>query len=250
MTTTETISNAAVEELFAVGAHYGFTKMRRHPSTAQYIFGVKNSVEIFDLEKTYQKLQEARSFVQERAEKGETVLFVSSKPEAEEIVRTGALAVNMPYVTGRWIGGTLTNFDEIRKRVNRLEGLREKKEKGELDKYTKHERLLMDREIADLEETFGGLVRLSKLPAALFVIDPKQEAAATHEAEKLAIPVVALANSDCDVSTIAYPIPANDSNIKSIKYFVDQIVAAYKEGMKAQPEQAKATAETSPATQK
>ena len=234
MTTTE-VNKAAIEELFNVGAHYGYKKTRRHPSTSGYIFGVKNTIEIFDLEKTYHKLQDAKTLVSELASNNKQILFVSSKAEAEEALRGGAEAIDMPYVAGRWIGGTLTNFDQIRKRVNRLEEIRAQKEKGELDKYTKHERLLMDREAADLEETFGGLVRMNNLPGAVFVIDPKQEAAAVREAQKLSIPIVALANSDCDVSDITYPVPANDSNIKSIAYFVEQIVAAYKEGAARTP---------------
>lgn len=236
VTTTNT---KTIEELFEVGAHYGYKRTRRHPSTAGYIFGVKNSIEIFDLEKTYQKLEEATAFVTELAQSGKQILFVSSKPEVEEIVRSGAESIDMPYVVGRWIGGTLTNFDQIRKRVNRLEELREKKEKGELDKYTKHERLLMDREMEDLMDTFGGLVRMAKLPAALFVIDPKQETAAVREARNLDIPIIALANNDCDVREIAHLIPANDANVKSITYFVDRVVRAYKEGSQAVPKTSK-----------
>jgi small subunit ribosomal protein S2 len=221
---------AALEALFAVGAHYGYKKTRRHPSTAPYIFGVKNTVEIFDLEKTYAKLQEAKAFVTELAQAGKQLLFVTGKPEAAAIVEQGAEVIGMPYVVGRWIGGTLTNFDEIRKRVARLEELREKKEKSELDKYTKHERLLMGREEEDLEETFGGLTRLTGLPGALFIVDPKHEVTAVREAQRLDIPVVALASSDCDLETVTHPIPGNDANIKSIAFFVEQIVEAYKEG--------------------
>ncbi|MCI0620042.1 30S ribosomal protein S2 [Candidatus Wolfebacteria bacterium] len=233
-------NKAPLDELFGVGAHYGYKKTRRHPSTAKYVFGVKNTVEIFDLEKTYTKLQKAEAFVSGLAQTRKQILFVIGKPEAAAMVASGAEAVSMPYVAGRWIGGTLTNFDEIRKRVNRLEEIREKKEKGELDKYTKHERLLMDREAADLEDTFGGLVRMKNLPAALFVIDPREERTAVHEAMKLHIPVVALANTDCDISVLDYPIPANDANIRSIAFFVSRIVEAYKRGVAVASKEKKA----------
>lgn len=219
-----------LKELFEVGAHYGYTKARRHPSTQKYIFGTKNSVEIFDLEKTQAQLTVAEDFVKDLASKGQQILFVSGKSESREALVSGADSIEMPYVSGRFIGGTLTNFDEIRKRVSKLEDIREKKEKGKLDKYTKHEQLLMTREADDLNDSFGGIVPMQKKPAAIFVVDPKRESIAVLEAKKIGIPIVALASSDCNLDNIEYPIPANDSNVHSIQYFIEHIVEAYKKG--------------------
>ena len=150
------------------------------------------------------------------------------KHEAREIVKSTALSLDMPYVSGRFIGGTMTNFGEIRKRVERFETLTSQKEKGELVKYTKKERLLIDREIVNLEEMFGGLVTLKSLPAALFVIDSKRETIAVEEARRKGIPVISLSGSDCDVSIIDYPIVANDSSVESIAYFVKAVADTYK----------------------
>ena len=146
------------------------------------------------------------------------------------------MGIGTPFVQNRWIGGTLTNFDEIKKRINRLQELTEKKEKGELGMYTKKERLMFDREIEDLEKTFGGLLPMKEsLPKALFVIDPKKEFIAVKEAQDLGIPIVALANSDCDISKIEYPIAANDSVLASVKFFTARIVEAYKKGLGQSP---------------
>lgn len=219
----------SVEELFNVGAQYGFSKARRHPSTGKYIFGVKNNVEIFDLEKTQDKLETAAKFAAEVKQSGKNILFVSGKREVAAALRHAAQSVNQPFVAGRWIGGTLTNFGEITKRVDRLKKLRHEGESGQLkEKYTKKERLLITREIERLEERFGGVADMDKLPGALFVIDPRDEATAVREARRMNIPVIALASSDCDYGVIDYVIPANDSNIASIKYFIDTITKALK----------------------
>lgn len=229
--TETTADKTTLDALFEAGAHYGYKKSRRHPSTAEYIFGVKNTIEIFDLEKTHAQLEAAKTFVQDAAAKGQ-VLFVSGKPESKTMLRNAAMEVEAPYVAGRWIGGTLTNFTEIKKRVDRLVKLRTQQERGELNQYTKHERLMISREVTKLEEMFGGLVGMETLPKALFVIDPRQEHAAVAEARHLGIPVVALANSDCDLSEVDYPIPANDSGVKSVAFFVKEIADTYKNAAK------------------
>jgi small subunit ribosomal protein S2 len=136
----------------------------------------------------------------------------------------------MPYVAGRWIGGTITNAPEVKKRVAKFEDLQKQKEKGELTKYTKKERLLIDREISNLDEMFSGIVSMKEMPKALFVIDPKKEFIAVAEAKKAGIPVVALCNTDCDITKVDYPIVANDSSVSSISLFISEIVKAYKSG--------------------
>ena len=219
-----------VDELFSVGAHFGFVKSRRHPTAKPFIFGVKNKIEIFDLEKTEVELKKALEFVKSLGARNAQILFVGGKNEAKEAVTKVAESINMPYVAGRFIGGTLTNFPEIKKRVDKLEMLVSQKEKGELVKYTKKERLLIDREIDKLREFFFGLSVMKHLPQALFVIDAKRESIAVMEARKMGIPVVALCGSDNDLKEVNYSIPGNDASKASIGFILRQAADAYKEG--------------------
>jgi small subunit ribosomal protein S2 len=225
-----TKTEKGLDELFKVGAHFGFGKSRRHPSTAPYIFGSKNKVDIFDLEKTEENLQKACDFVAELAGSKATILFVGGKNEAQKIIKEEAEKVGMPYLAGRWIGGTLTNFPEIRKRIDMMVDLLSQKEKGELSKYTKKERLLIDRKIEKLQKMFWGIKDMIAIPKALFIIDPRFEETALREAKSLNIPVVALCGSDNNIEDINYPILANDSSIISIQFFVEKIAEAYNKG--------------------
>jgi small subunit ribosomal protein S2 len=220
----------SVDDLFKVGAHFGYNRTRRHPSTKKFIFGRKNNVEIFDLEKVQEQLEKTKDFVKSLARDGKTILFVSSKKESQSVIKDFALKIDVPFVSGRWIGGVLTNFPEIRKRVDRYQQLISEREKGELAKYTKKERLLIEREIIKLEEKFAGIVSLNRKPAAIFIVDPKKEKNALAEAFKEKVTIISLANSDCNISGIQYPIVANDSSIASVRFFVDQISKAYSEG--------------------
>lgn len=213
--------------MFKAGAHFAFSKTRRHPTIAPYIFGVKNKVEIFDLEKTDILLEKAKAFVETLAKEGKSILFVGGKSEARNVIKSGALSINMPYVDGRWIGGTLTNFTQIKKRVEKMEKLVSEKEKGELAKYTKKERLLIDREIANLERFFSGIVSMKDLPKAVFIVDPKKEKTALKEAQDMGIPVIALAGSDCNIKGLDFPIVGNDSSQTSVNFFVQEITKAY-----------------------
>lgn len=217
-----------VADLFKVGAHFGFTRSRRHPSVKPFLFGVKNKIEIFDLEKTEEALKVALEFIKKLSENGSQILFVGGKSEAKTAVKSGAESANMPYVAGRWIGGTLTNFPQIRKRVSKLEELTTQKEKGELAKYTKRERMLIDRQIENLRTYFEGLIPLKELPKAVFIVDSRKEHIAVKEAQEMNIPILALCGSDCNLSEVDYAIPANDSSVASIAYFVNKIVEAYK----------------------
>lgn len=222
--------DGAVEALFSVGAQFAFVKSRRHPSAKPYIFGVKNKIEIFDLEKTQEALSNALTFVESIGAKHGTILFVGGKEEARAALSSIAPTINQPYVAGRFIGGTLTNFPEIRKRVEKLETLVSQKEKGELMKYTKKERLLIDREIAKLQEYFSGISVMKHLPAALFVIDAKRESIAVAEARTMNIPVIALCGSDNNLKEVQYPIPGNDASRASIEFFLRKAADAYKAG--------------------
>jgi small subunit ribosomal protein S2 len=226
---------SSITDMFSAGAHFGYAKARRHPSMKSFIFGSKNKTEVFDLKKTEEKLVSALEYAATLAEGGRKILFVGGKPEARKAVTDAATALGMPYVASRWIGGTLTNWSEVKKRVARLEDLSEKREKGELAVYTKKERLMFDREIDDLEKSFGGLRGMKELPTALFVVDPRAESIAVSEANKKNIPGIALASSDCDATQVAHVIPANDSSSKSITLFVNEIVHAYKEAQAKAP---------------
>ncbi len=216
-----------IQDMFKAGAHFAFSRSRRHPTIAPYIFGVKNKVEIFDLEKTHDLLQKAKTLVKSIAKDGKMILFVGGKSEARNAIKAGALSINMPYVNGRWIGGTLTNFAQIRKRVEKLGKLTAEREKGELSKYTKKERLLIDREIANLDRFFSGIVLMKDLPKAIFVIDPRHEKNAVKEAQDMGIPVIALSGSDCNLKEITYPIVGNDASQTSIQFFVQEIIKSY-----------------------
>jgi small subunit ribosomal protein S2 len=235
MTSAHPTPSKPVTDLFTVGAQYGYPKTRRHPSTQQYIFGTKNGIEIFDLEKTAAALESAVAAVKAVAQSGKKVLFVGGKKEAQAIVQAACLSAQAPFVAGRWVGGTLSNFSIIHKRVEKLLGLLDEKEKGTLAKYTKKERLMIDRDIKRLEEMFGGIRALSQIPGAVVIVDPKAEKIALAEAAALSIPVVALANSDCDLKKITYPIPANDASVATIAFVVEKLAAAYAEGAAAAP---------------
>jgi small subunit ribosomal protein S2 len=223
-----------IEDMFKTGAHFGYHKSRRHPSAMKYIFGRKDNVELFDLEITEEKLEKAKEFVSKLASENKQILFVGGKKEAQSVIEDAALKIDQPYVAGRWIGGTLTNFEEIRKRVTHYLDLLSQKEKGELVKYKKKERVMIDREIERLEGKFAGISNMDKRPAAVFLIDADKEEIARDEAIVNGIPVISLSGSDCNFDKIDYELPANDSSVESIKYFTNQIVEAYEEGKKNQ----------------
>ncbi len=223
--------NPVIDKLFSVGAHFGYSPSRRHPSTSQYIFGAKGGVELFDLEKVAKLLQESLEFVAKLASERKVILFVGGKAEASAAVKRAAERLNLPYSAGRWIGGSLTNFTEIKRRLNRLDELTGMRERGELAKFTKKERLLIDREITELEGMFGGLKGMTKNPDALVVIDPKQESGAVAEARQLKIPVIALMNSDCDRQLVTHPIPANDAAREVIQYVLQEIADTYEKSV-------------------
>lgn len=221
------INNDRIDQMFKAGAHFGYSKTRRHSSTSPYIFGVKNKVEIIDLEKTDELLEKALAVVSNLAKENKIVLFVGGKNEARQALRLAAESIGMPFVDGRWIGGTLTNFVEIKKRLIKFEDLTRQKEKGELSKYTKKERLMIDHEIANLDRFFSGISSMKDLPKAMVVVDAKKEIIAVTEAQKINIPVIALCGTDCDIKGINYPIVANDASVSSITFFVNEIAKAY-----------------------
>lgn len=215
-----------VNNMFNAGAQKGFVRSRRHPSVAPYLQSTRSRKDIINLEKSVSLLTNAEEFAKSIGSTGKVILFVGTKPEAKDIVRKAAEKLDMPYVTERWIGGTLTNLDEIKKRIKYYLDLKHQQENNSLVYKTKKEKLMLEREIAKLERNFHGISSLEKLPDALFVIDIKHESIAVTEAKKLHIPVIGLGNTDCDISQVELPILANDTLITSIKFVVERLVKA------------------------
>ena len=228
-------SGTIVEQMFTVGAHYGYSKTRRHPSVSSYIYATKNKTDIIDLEKTEKMLNEAGEFIKSLGSKNKTILFVGTKPEAKEVVKLTAESLNMPYVVERWIGGTLSNFTEIKKRIAELENYHKENKEGGLEKYTKKERVMMAKKMEKLAKYYSGLIGLKKAPDALFIIDAKAEHIAATESQKSGVPVVSLVNSDSNIKKIDYPIVGNDTGMPSIKFFTTFIATSYKDGQMSVP---------------
>lgn len=206
----------SLSPLMEAGVHFGYSRTRRHPTVTPFLYGTKGGVDIIDLEKTAPMMEAAANFLAELGTAGKNILFVGVKPEARNIVMEVAQSLKQPYVTERWIGGILTNFPEIKKRINKLETLREDKVSGAFDKYTKKEQLLLTREMERLNKYFNGLTGLTKMPDAVVIVDSKKEHIAIAEARKVGVPVIAIGNTDCSIRNISYPIIANDSSASSI----------------------------------
>ncbi len=219
-----------LEELFKRGAHYGYSRSRRHSSVKPFIYGMKGGSTIIDLEQTLVSLEKAKTFLQEVASSGKQLLLVGTKPEAVKAIEAAGLTLGLPYVTTRWIGGTMTNFSEIRKRIDRLMTLKTERDTGGFKIYTKRERAKLEKEIQDLERYFSSLVTLNKLPGAILVVDSLSEEIAVNEARIVDIPIVSLSSTDCNINLIDYPIVCNDGNVKSIEYFVGELAKAYEAG--------------------
>lgn len=223
-----------IDRLFKAGSHFGFKKSRRHPTVAPYLYTTKDGNDIFDLEKTTSLLETAKETLKEAGLHGKTVLFVGTKDEASQIVKTAAEKTESPYVTNRWIGGMFTNFPEIKRRINRLEVLMNEKESGELErKYTKKERVVIGREVTKLSFNFFGISKMQKLPDYMLVVDPRHDAISVAEAKVKGVPVIAIMGSDCDASEVKIPVVANDSLQSSVSLILDELVSAYAEGKSA-----------------
>ncbi|MEY3783744.1 MAG: RpsB: ribosomal protein [Candidatus Parcubacteria bacterium] len=234
MSTTTTDKTSFIDRLFKAGSHFGFKKSRRHPTVVPFLYTTKDGNDIFDLEKTTALLEAAKDALRDAGQLGKTVLFVGTKDEASLIVKTAAEKTESPYVTNRWIGGMLTNYSEIKRRINRLEALTHEKESGELErKYTKKERVVIGREVAKLTFNFFGISKMPKLPDMMLVVDPRHDTIAVAEAMGKKIPVIAIMGSDCDASQIKFPVVANDSLQSSVSLILDELVAAYVEGKAA-----------------
>jgi len=221
----------SLKDLLEAGVHFGHQAARWNPKMASYLYAVKDGVHVFDLVKTKKSLDEAAAFVRDWTATGKTILFVGTKRQAQAVIRQQAQKAGLPFVCQRWLGGTLTNWEQIQKSIKQLIEMKGAREKGEYKKYTKKERLLLDREIARLEKLFGGLASLEKPPEALFVVDVQKERIAVREAIRKGLELVAMVDSNSDPDGISYPIPANDDAVGSISLIVVAIATAEKEGI-------------------
>ncbi|GAB4374827.1 MAG: 30S ribosomal protein S2 [Calditrichia bacterium] len=219
-----------VENLLKAGVHFGHLTRRWNPKMKPYIFMERNGIHIIDLHKTIQGLERAYNAVKEIAASGDPILFVGTKNQAKEVVKAEAIRAQMPFIVERWLGGTLTNFSTIKKSIRHLENLEKMTLDGTIEKYTKKERLHIDREIAKMKKFFEGIQEMKKIPSALFVVDINKEDIAVREANKLGIPVIAIVDTNCDPDSIDYPIPGNDDSTKSITLITRTIADAVLEG--------------------
>ena len=225
------MSRTDFNTLLEAGAHFGHLKRKWNPKMAPYIFMEKNGIHIIDLHKTVIKIDEAAAAIKQIAKSGRRVLFVATKKQAKEIVAEKVATVGMPYVTERWAGGMLTNFPTIRKAVKKMATIDKMTTDGTFDNFSKREKLQIARQRAKLEKNLGSIADLTRLPAALFVVDVQKEANAVKEAKRLNIPVFAMVDTCCDPTDIDYVIPANDDATKSIAVVVDVMTAAVAEGL-------------------
>ena len=231
------MSVVSMKQLLEAGVHFGHQTRRWNPKMARFIFTERNGIYIIDLQKTVQKVDEAYEFVRDLAAKGESVLFVGTKKQAQNSIREEAERCNQFYVNERWLGGMLTNFRTIQTRIARLKELEAMFEDGTVEQYTKKEAMLMQRELQKLEKNLGGIKDMKKLPGAIFVVDSKKEEIAVKEARKLGVPVIATVDTNCDPDVIDFPIPANDDAIRAVKLLTSKIADAVLEGRQGQQEE-------------
>ena len=222
----------SMKQLLEAGVHFGHQTRRWNPKMAKYIFTERNGIYIIDLQKTVRKVDEAYEFVRSVAEEGKTVLFVGTKKQAQEAVKEEAIRSGQFFVNERWLGGMLTNFQTIQKRINRLKELEAMETDGTFDVLTKKEVMQLRHEMARLEKYLGGIKEMRKLPGAIFIVDPRKERIAVAEARKLNIPIVAIVDTNCDPDEIDYPIPGNDDAIRAVKLLTEKIADAVIDGNK------------------
>ncbi|NLV86045.1 MAG: 30S ribosomal protein S2 [Clostridiales bacterium] len=238
------MSVVSMKQLLEAGVHFGHQTRRWNPKMAEYIYMERNGIYIIDLQKTVKKLEEAYDFVRDLSARGESILFVGTKKQAQDAVREEASRVGQYYVNARWLGGMLTNFKTMRTRIDRLAQLRKMQEDGTFDMLPKKEVIKLSNEIAKLEKYLGGVKEMKKLPGALFVIDPRKEHNAIAEARKLGIPIIAIVDTNCDPDEIDYVIPGNDDAIRAIRLISAAMASAVQEGRQgADAEVAEAAAE-------
>lgn len=232
-----------LQELLEAGVHFGHQVRRGHPRMKPYIYGARDGVHIIDLTQSEKYLKEACEFVYKLGREGKILLFVGTKKQAKPIIEELAKRLQAPFLIERWMGGFLTNLEQMKKNIKLLKDFKDQKAKGQLAKYTKKEQLLLDRKMGKLDRDFFGVMDLAGLPDAIFVTDAVSENIAIREANRLGVKVVAIADSNCNPSEIDFPIPGNDDAIKSIKILAETLGAAYEEGKKEASKEAGKVAE-------
>lgn len=224
------LSVVSMKNLLEAGVHFGHQTRRWNPKMSRFIFTQRNGIYIIDLQKTVKKLEEAYDFVRDLVADGGVILFVGTKKQAQDAIEKEALRCEMPYINQRWLGGTLTNYRTIRKRIDRLHKLSEMEEDGTFDLLPKKEVIELKHERERLEKFLGGIKDMDKLPDAIFIVDPKKERIAVKEAHILGIPVIGIIDTNCDPDEIDYPIPGNDDAIRAVKLITETIANAVLEG--------------------
>ncbi|MDO4153738.1 MAG: 30S ribosomal protein S2 [Candidatus Fimenecus sp.] len=224
------MSVVSMKQLLEAGVHFGHQTRRWNPKMAEYIFTERNGIYIIDLQKTVKKLEEAYMFVRDIAAEGDEILFVGTKKQAQDSIKEEAQRCGMPYVNARWLGGMLTNFSTIKRRIKRLGQLQAMKADGTFDILPKKEAAKLDLEIEKLEKFMGGITEMKKQPAAMFIVDPRKERIAVAEAKKLGIPIIAIVDTNCDPDEIDYVIPGNDDAIRAVKLIAGAMADAVIEG--------------------
>lgn len=233
----------SMKQLLEAGVHFGHQTRRWNPKMAPYIFTERNGIYIIDLQKTVKKLDEAYNFIKSVAENGDTVLFVGTKKQAGDSVKEEAVRAGVHYVNARWLGGMMTNFKTIQRRIKRLEQLHQMEEDGTFNLLPKKEVIKLQLEIEKLEKYLGGIKTMTKLPGALFIVDPRKEKIAVAEAKKLGIPIVAIVDTNCDPDDVDYVIPGNDDAIRAVKLIAGAMADAVIEGRQGEQEVAQAAEE-------
>lgn len=224
-------STSLQQQLLEAGVHFGHLKKKWNPKMLPYIFAEKKGIHIIDLNKTVEGLQEAAAALKSIAKSGKKIMFVATKKQAKEIVTEAAKRVNMPFVTERWLGGMLTNFNTVRKSVKKMQSIEKMLSDGSLDSITKKERLTLTRDRDKMEKVLGGIAQISRVPAALFLVDIGHEHIALSEAKRLNITTFGMVDTNCDPNKVEFSIPANDDATKSIAIIVNYIIAAIAEGL-------------------
>jgi len=224
------MENPSVKGLLEAGAHFGHHTSYWHPRMKRYIFAQRNGIHIIDLEQTVQMLQEACTFVRDVAARGQSILFVGTKRQAQQVIEEEAKRCGMFYVSQRWLGGMLTNFGNIQSRIDYLVRLEDRRDKGELDLLSKKERSRLEKKLTHLNNQLGGFKEMTSFPGALFISDPLKDKIALSEARRMGIPVVAISDTNCNPDLIDHPIPANDDAIKAIRLIAGKIADAVIEG--------------------
>ncbi len=232
----EVLEKDNINKLFDAGAHFGYSRARRHPKMKEFIFALRNNIEIIDLKRLEDKIKNAEKFIHSLGKEGKYIIFAGTKPNAKEIIKKIGTRLKMPYVSERWLGGTLTNMKVIAGRLSHLKKLEEEEKTNGFQKYVKKERIKKLQEIEKLKKMFDGIRQLNGLPHAMIIVDPVKEKTAFSEAQKKNIPIIALMNVNCNPVGIAYPIPMNDNSFSATSLVLEMFASAYENGVKEKPE--------------